>query len=96
MYASRMIYSIYIYVIKFGFLSHYLSFGRVSSARMKLLLWLTVAFNAVAGTASISSTALFCIPIHRAWRVLISSRLFGPISDSNAGGLERARHATHS
>jgi hypothetical protein len=67
MYTSRTIYSIYIYIIKFGFLSHYVSFSRVSSQKMKLLLLLTVAFNVCAAIGSVLSTALFCLPVTRAW-----------------------------
>jgi hypothetical protein len=67
MYTSRTIYSIYIYIIKFGFLSHYVSFSRVTSKKMKLLLWFTVAFNVSAAIGSVVSTAVFCLPVKRAW-----------------------------
>ncbi|KAA8914598.1 hypothetical protein FN846DRAFT_476737 [Sphaerosporella brunnea] len=69
MFASRTIYTIYVYLIKFGFLAHYLSFSRISSLRMRVYVWVIIVLNFSAAMVVVLKTALWCQPVSDAWSI---------------------------
>lgn len=48
LYLCRVIYSPLIYILKGGYISHYIGIAHVSSPRLRVLLWITGVLSVVA------------------------------------------------